>query len=77
MKKYSNVPLKERKRNADRCYRHEVRLEEINEKREMKRYIEEKEKQCDYENKTDKDREFDNVDNEVYKRLKAIEKRVL
>lgn len=33
MKKYSNIPLKERKRNADRCYRHEVRLEEINEKR--------------------------------------------
>ena len=33
MKKYSNIPLKERKRNADRVYRHEVRLEEINEKR--------------------------------------------
>ena len=29
MKKYSNIPLRERKRNADRVYRHEERLEEI------------------------------------------------
>lgn len=27
MKSYTNIPLKERKRNADRCYRHEVRAE--------------------------------------------------
>ena len=29
MKKYSHIPLKERKRNADRCYRHEEMLDEI------------------------------------------------
>lgn len=27
MKSYTNIPLKERKRNADRCYQHEVRAE--------------------------------------------------
>lgn len=64
MKKYTNIPLKERKRNAERCSRHEERLEE----REFKRLI--KEKQSLYENKTDKDREAD----EVYERLKALEK---
>lgn len=67
MKKYTNIPLKERKRNAERCYRHEEKLEE----REFKRLI--KEKQCVSENETnetDKDRQFD----EVYKRLKALEK---
>ena len=51
MKKYSNIPLKERKRNADRVYRHELRLEQINEKRlerekerQNQEYIEEKKK---------------------------------
>ena len=73
MKKYSNIPLKERKRNAERCYRHEENLEE----RAIKRYIKEKEMQFNSDCKTDKDREVDNVDNEVYKRLKAIEKGVL
>lgn len=34
MKKYSNIPLKERKRNADRCYRHEVRAENRAKERE-------------------------------------------
>ena len=67
MKRYSNIPLKERKRNADRCYRHELSLE----KREIKRYIKEKERQCDSEYKTDKDREFAEIENEV---LKAIVK---
>ena len=45
MKRYSNIPLKERKRNADRCYRHEVRAEEranrraeIDKKRELQEY---------------------------------------
>ena len=52
MKKYSNIPLKERKRNADRVYRHEVRLEEINEKRELLELIEMKERQAAHE--TDK-----------------------
>ena len=65
MKKYTNIPLKERKRNAERCSRHEERLEE----REFKRLI--KEKRCVSENKTDKDREFAEIQNEV---LKAIEK---
>lgn len=66
MKRYSNIPLKERKRNADKCYRHELSLEE----REIKRLIKEKERQCASEYKTDKDRECD----EVYERLKALEK---
>lgn len=65
MKRYTNIPLKERKRNADRCYRHEEKLEEIN----IKRLI--KEKQCNSEYKTDKDREFAEIENEV---LKAIVK---
>lgn len=73
MKKYSNIPLKERKRNAERCYRHEENLEE----RAIKRYIKEKERQCASDFETDKDREVDNTNNEVYKRLKAIEKGVL
>ena len=73
MKKYSNIPLKERKRNAERCYRHEENLEE----RAIKRYIKEKESQFNSDYKTDKDREVDNTDNEVYKRLKAIEKGLL
>ena len=64
MKKYSNIPMKERKRNAERCYRHEENLEERN----FKKLI--KEKQCNSEHKTDKDRECD----EVYERLKALEK---
>ena len=61
MKKYSNIPLKERKRNAERCYRHEENLEE----REIRRLI--KEKQCNSEHKTDKDREFAEIENEVLK----------
>ena len=36
MKKYTNIPFKERQHNANRVYRHEVRLEEILQKREMK-----------------------------------------
>ena len=67
MKKYTNIPLKERVRNADRCYRHEANLEE----REYKRLISEKERQSDSENKTDKDRQFADVENEL---LKAIVK---
>lgn len=66
MKKYSDIPLKERKRNAERCFR----LEENLEQREIKRAIKEKERQWDSECKTDKDREAD----EVYERLKAMEK---
>lgn len=36
MKKYTNIPFKERKHNADRVYRHEVKLEEIIQKKEIK-----------------------------------------
>lgn len=67
MRKYSNIPIKERKRNAERCYRHETNLEERN----IKRLIKEKERQCESEYKTDKDREFAEIENEV---LKAIVK---
>lgn len=79
MKKYSNIPLKERKRNADRVYRHEVRLAEINEKRqiqdkerEIQEYIEEK-KRAFMQNcegaETDKEQQW----NEAYARLKSLE----
>lgn len=67
MKKYTNIPLKERKRNAERCSRHEEQLEE----REIKRLIKEKERQLNSEHKTEKDREFAEIQNEV---LKAMEK---
>lgn len=77
MKKYSNIPLKERKRNADRVYRHEVRLEEINEKRleeekerEIREMIRDKYHQENY-GKTDKERQFD----EAYERLKEVAER--
>ena len=80
MKKYSNIPLKERKRNADRCYRHEVRAEEranrraeIDKKRELQEYIEMKEKlyEQEREHKTDKEQQED----EAFARLKEIAKR--
>lgn len=65
MKKYSNIPFKERKRNADKMFRHEVRLDEINEKRlieekhrEMEEMIREKYRQ-ENASKTDKDRELE------------------
>lgn len=67
MKRYTNIPLKERKRNAERCYRHEANLEE----RQFRRLIKEKEKQWPSEYKTDKDREFTEIENKV---LKAIVK---
>lgn len=77
MKRYNNIPLKERKRNADRVYRHEVRLEEINEKRleeekerEIREMIRDKYRQ-ENEGKTDKDRQFD----EAYERLKEFVER--
>ena len=68
MQKYSNIPIKERKRNADRCYRHEANLEEI----AFKRLVKEKERQK--ENITEKDRGCKEVENEVYKQLLAIAK---
>ena len=59
MKKYTNIPLKERKRNVDRVYRHEVRLEEINEKRAIKDKFGQYDMERDY--RTDKEREFDEI----------------
>lgn len=63
MKRYNNIPLKERKRNADKMFRHEVRLEEINEKRleeekerEIREMIRDKYRQ-ENEGKTDKERQ--------------------
>lgn len=64
MKSYTNIPLKERKRNADRCYRHEVRAETRAKEREakaeqlaIKRMFEEKQRAFEQKNeaKTDKD----------------------
>lgn len=67
MKKYTNIPLKERIRNAERCYRHEASREE----REIKRLCKEKERQCESQYETDKERQFSDVENEL---LKAIAK---
>lgn len=79
MKRYTNIPLKERKRNADRMYRHEVRVEEINEKRlekekdrYMQEYIEEKKRlfmQYCEGTESDKERQW----NEACARLKSLE----
>lgn len=63
MKRYSNIPIKERIRNADRVYRHEQKLEEINFKRLVKEKFEEKENNVE----TDKDRYFD----EIYAQIKS------
>lgn len=73
MKKYSNIPLKERKRNADRVYRHEERLEEIIQRREMRELIAMKEGQS--KQKTDKDREVAEVmaRNEIFGRMGGAE----
>lgn len=66
MKKYSNIPLKERKRNADRVYRHEERLEEIAQQREMRLLIAMKEGGVPHE--TDKERQ----ETEALERLKSL-----
>ena len=66
MKKYANIPLKERQRNADRVYRHEERLEKLWWKR--------LEKQLDEEEQAilnDKERQ----EQEAFERLKAIAER--
>lgn len=81
MKRYSNIPLKERKRNADRMYRHEVKVEEINEKRaEKEKELSEKEyyeakyrlyeqyEQQHKDAKSDKERQED----EAFARLKEL-----
>lgn len=67
MKNYNKLPLKERKRHWEYSFKHEEQLEQ----REFKRLVEEKfAAYREEESKTDKERECD----EVYKRLKAIEK---
>lgn len=65
MKKHNNIPFKERKRNADRVYRHEERLGDM-----RKGLFKEKIQSLQgYEEaKSDKERECD----EVYARLKAL-----
>lgn len=69
MKRYTNIPLKERKRNADRMYRHEATLYEKSIRNLIKDKFQKYERDCD-EVTSDKDREA----NEVYARLKALEK---
>ena len=67
MKKYSNIPLKERKRNADRCYRHEERLDEIT----MRKLAKEQERcKREAEQKTDKEQQ----EAEAFARLKDLMK---
>ena len=66
MKKYSNIPLKERKINADRCYRHEARLEEI----EMRKLIKLKKHNKTDKTQTDKEQQ----EAEAFARLKSFEK---
>ena len=70
MKKYSNIPFRERKRNDDRVYRHEARLEVIAEKRAIRDKFSQAEQEC----KTD-DKEREWVENEVYQRLKTLAER--
>ena len=69
MKKYTNIPLKERKHNADRVYRHEVRLEEISIKREIKLKEEQYNKGC----KSDKERQEDEAFAQLLKLLNESE----
>lgn len=63
MKKYTNIPLKERKRNADRVYRHEERLEKLWWKRLEKQLDEEKHAVL-----SDKERQ----EQDAFERLKAL-----
>ena len=79
MKRYNNIPFKERKRNDNKMYRHEVRLEEIAQKRlekekerSIQEYIEEK-KRAFMQNcegaESDKEQQW----NEAVARLKSLE----
>lgn len=78
MKKYNNIPLKERKRNADRCYQHEARAEKLRQERETKeeklleeQYYEAKcrlYEQLPKDTRTDKERQED----EAFARLKEV-----
>lgn len=66
MKKYSNIPLKERKRNADKVHRHEERLENLWWKRFDKQFEEEEQAIL-----SDKERQ----EVEAFERLKALAER--
>lgn len=66
MKRYSNIPLKERKRNADRVYHHEERLEKLWYKKLAKQ--DEEETQAIL---SDKERQ----EAEAFERLKALAER--
>ena len=66
MKKYTNIPIKERKRNADRVYRHEERLEKLWYKRLVKQEEDEKHAAL-----TDKEQQ----EQEAIERLKALAER--
>lgn len=68
MKNYNKLPFKERKRHLEYSYNQTARQEELLIKKMIKKSAAYKE-----ESKTDKEREWD----EVYKRLKAIEKGVI
>lgn len=67
MKKYSHIPLKERKRNADRVYRHEERLDEIT----MRKLAKEQER-CKRETECMTDKEQQEA--EAFERLKSLAK---
>lgn len=68
MKKYSNIPLKECKRNADRVYRHEERLGEI-----TMRKLEKEQERCKKEasHMTDKEQQ----EAEAFARLRSFDGR--
>lgn len=66
-KHFQKIPYKERVRNAERVYKHEQNLEEIQFKRMCKEKFEEKHSA----HETDKDREAE----EVYARLQALAER--
>lgn len=65
MKKYNNIPLKERKRNADRVYRHEEMLGEMT----MRKLVKEQERcKTEAEHMTDKEQQ----EAEAFTRLKSL-----
>lgn len=63
MKKYTNIPLRERQRNADRVYRHEERLEKLWWKK-LEKQLEEEEQAI----LSDKEQQ----EHEALERLKAL-----
>ena len=79
MKKYSNIPFKERKRNDNRVYRHEARLEEIQQKRldkekeRLEQELFEEKRRLFMQNcegaESDKEQQW----NEAFARLKSLE----